>query len=198
MWKRMRTTGIAAGLMAGVAIAGMLAGTTTLAQAADRDELDSFPIGGFRAPIKVIDVAGWSKEDRGRVHLWAIRTTGDVSNQRWIPQHGGTVNGHDLFRFINEGSGKCLDKSEDSPNGNGNVVYQHTCHTGPNQLWERIPFNNSPHTQLKNLAGGRCLDVEGPTWQDGATIHVWDCYSTNGEPARSQRWNITEGGFSKG
>ncbi|WP_242909342.1 RICIN domain-containing protein [Actinomadura terrae] len=190
----MRARGIAAGSMAGVAVAGIVAGTTTLAQAAARDELDTFPIGGFRAPVKVIDVAGWSTEDRGRVHLWALRRTGDVRNQRWTPVHSGEVNGHTLFKFVNEYSGKCLDKSEDAPNGNGNVVYQHTCHNGPNQLWERIPFNDSSYTQLKNLAGGRCLDVEGPTWQDGTTIHVWDCYSVNGEPAQSQRWNITEGG----
>ncbi|TYB56224.1 RICIN domain-containing protein [Nonomuraea sp. PA05] len=40
----------------------------------------------------------------------------------------------------NANSNKCLDKSRDAPNGNGNAVYQYTCATTQqaayNQLWQ--------------------------------------------------------------
>ncbi|TYK44007.1 RICIN domain-containing protein [Actinomadura decatromicini] len=175
----------AAGSMAAVAAAALLVGASAPAHAAN----PTF-ISGFLNPTKVIDVEGWSTQDRGRVHLWDLRHTDDVRNQRWFVEKVGVLNGHDVFRFRNALSGKCLDKSEDTPNGNGNAVYQYACHDGNNQKWEKIPFGNDPWTQLRNVAGGRCLDIEGPRWENGRTIHVWDCYGSDGKPAWSQRWNI--------
>lgn len=136
--------------------------------------------------IGVLDVAHYSEADRGRVHLWSYRTTGEVRNQRWNVTKLYTVNGHDVFRIVNVKSGKCLDKSEDVPNANGNAVYQYTCRSTANQEWEFIPGPDSQWRwgQLKNRAAGRCLDIQGPSFTEGATIHVWDCYST-----WSQRWN---------
>ncbi|GAA4241759.1 hypothetical protein GCM10022254_71920 [Actinomadura meridiana] len=188
MKTRMRTSRFAAGSMAGVAVMAMLFGTTSPARAATTSYVTA--IRGLLNPTKVLDVEGWSRDDRGRVHLWEFRTTDDVRNQRWIVERVGDMNGHDVFRFINQLSGKCLDKSDDNPNGNGNLVYQFTCHGGNNQNWEKIPFGDDGWTQLRNVAGGRCLDIEGPRWDNGATIHVWDCYGSDGKPAWSQRWNI--------
>lgn len=184
----MRTSRVAAGSMASAAAAALLFGVSTPAHAAPTAN-PTF-ISGFLNPTKVLDVEAWSRDDRGRVHLFDLRHDGEVRNQRWIVQRVGDINGHDMFRFVNELSGKCLDKSEDAPNGNGNRVYQFTCHDGNNQKWEKIPFGNDPWTQLRNVAGGRCLDIEGPRWENGATIHVWDCYGSDGKPAWSQRWNI--------
>lgn len=125
---------------------------------------------------KVLDVANWSTADRGPVHLWAHRTTGNVNNQRWYLYLTGRLNGHPVYQIRNVNSGKCLDKSESVPNANGNAVYQYQCHEGNNQKWEVIPWGNQGGGMLRNLAGGRCLDVAEFDWSDGAKIWVWDCH----------------------
>jgi hypothetical protein len=185
MRMRTRARQAAAGTMAGVAVTGLL-----LANASPAHAAYTTYISGVLNPTRVLDVADWSRADRGKVHLWDLRRDGEVRNQRWTVEQVGTLNGHGVYRFRNALSGKCLDKSDDAPNGNGNAVYQYTCHGGNNQKWEKIPFGNNGWTQLKNVAGGRCLDIAGPRWANGATIHVWDCYGSNGSPAWSQRWNI--------
>ncbi|WP_173390977.1 RICIN domain-containing protein [Actinomadura litoris] len=129
------------------------------------------------------------------MHLWEWRNFSPetyVWNQRWSRElMGHSASGNPVYRFINAHSGKCLDKSEDSPNGNGNLVYQFECNYHFNQLWEAIPSGDYGYWQLKNFAGGRCLDIEGPREDNGTTIHVWDCYSIDGKPAPNQVWNIT-------
>ncbi|MEV0198448.1 RICIN domain-containing protein [Nonomuraea sp. NPDC050691] len=132
---------------------------------------------------KVLDIRGYSTEDRGQATLSDHRTSGEVRNQRWIVEEVGNTNGHRLIRLRNVLSKKCLDKSEDVPNANGNAVYQYGCSSASNQKWEVL--GSSGHVQLKNVAGGRCLDVKGPDFTNGAILHVWDCYST-----WSQRWNV--------
>ncbi|WP_371780639.1 RICIN domain-containing protein [Streptosporangium subroseum] len=182
----MKMKRIAAGAIASVAVTGMLVGTSTPAHAM------AYPtyFSGFLNPTKVLDVANYSLADRGKVHLFALRSTGDVRNQRWTARQVGTLNGNITYEIKNQLSGKCLDKSESQPNANGNAVYQYGCTGANNQKWEKIPYGSSGWTQLKNVAGGRCLDIQNQSWVDGATIHVWDCYSQSGAPAWSQRWNI--------
>ena len=120
--------------------------------------------------------------DRGRVVLGG-RTGG--SRDQWVVEQVATRNGHGVYRLKNVYAQKCLDKSQDVANANGNAVYLYTCSNADNQRWEKIPNGSSGWTQLKNVAAGRCLDVKGPTFSDAIPIHVWDCYST-----WSQRWNI--------
>lgn len=140
---------------------------------------------------KVLDIANWSTVDRGPAHLWALRTTGTVSNQRWtivkymtLYTTGTPV---DVYYFQNQLSGKCLDKSQDVLDANGAAVYQITCSYHDNQLWEFFPGfgGNSNWGELANLSDGRCLDVHGASFTDGAPLQVWDC--TGGW---NQRWNI--------
>nr|WP_221377306.1 RICIN domain-containing protein [Actinoplanes polyasparticus] len=135
---------------------------------------------------KVIDVAGWSMDNRAKVQLKSLSTTGNVRNQRWVITE--EVPGANIWSFRNVLSGKCLDKSRDAPNGNGNVVYQYTCNTGSaNQLWKWlsvVPGNK--WGMLQSLSGGRCLDVRGKSFTDGAPLQVWDCVGD-----WNQRFNIS-------
>jgi hypothetical protein len=114
--------GLLAALMASAA---MLVAVSPAPAHADADNIW---IGVLNPPgssgERVLDVANYSEANRGRAHLWSLRTTGEVGNQRWNVKTVGTVNGHSVYKIVNVKSGKCLDKSEDVPNANGNAVYQ--------------------------------------------------------------------------
>jgi len=172
--------------VAAIGIAAAVAGGAVPANAAGPTYISV--LGPYNATdTKVLDIANWSMDNRGPAHLWTLRTTGNVDNQRWYVFDSGTLNGHRVVELVNVNSNKCLDKSEDVPNANGNAVYQYRCTGLNNQLWEFIPGPDafSHWGELKNVAGGRCLDIQGPSFTDGARIHVWDCYG-----AWNQRWNI--------
>ncbi|WP_141329001.1 RICIN domain-containing protein [Myxococcus sp. AB025B] len=47
---------------------------------------------------------------------------------------------------------------------------------------------------IVNKSTGRCLDIDGPSTADGATIHPWDCHT-----GASQLWVVepTDSGYSR-
>jgi len=173
--------------MTGIAAATLL---TTIgaapAQAASYTYISVLTPSGYSG-TKVLDITDYSTADRGRAQLWALRTTGEIRNQRWSIEQVGTLNGHGVYRLVNQLSSKCLDKSQDTADANGNAVYQYSCSGTSNQQWEFIPGTDSYSRwgQLKNVSDGRCLDINGPSFSDGAVLHIWSCYAT-----WSQRWNI--------
>jgi hypothetical protein len=127
--------------------------------------------------LKVVDVKSWSTQDRGIVHLWDLRWTGNVLNQRWRFYWNPYIEG--TYLIVNAHSGKCLDKSMDRGNFNGAPVYQYTCHYGSNQSWRllpRWPDGTGPY-RLQNQADFRCLDVTNYRFQDGTPLTVWNCHT---------------------
>lgn len=168
-----------------VASSALLVGATP-AQAAITTWISVKTPSGAIGP-KVLDVANWETRDRGDVHIWSLRTTGNVNNQRWtITEIGGAGTG--VYQIRNVNSGKCLDKSLDAPDANGTRVYQYTCQTGwiTNQAWRFVRVEaGSNWGLLKNASGGRCLDVRGKSFTDGALLQVWDCVGD-----WNQRFNI--------
>ena len=138
---------------------------------------------------KVLDIRDKSTQERGIAQIWDLLPTSSLTrNQRWAARQ--TANGSGVYEIVNELSGMCLDKSQDTPNANGNKVYQAVCRHTPNQQWRLIhtvDYSNSTWewAELQNLDGGRCLDVPGAEFVAGKALVVWDC---NGN--RNQRWNI--------
>jgi hypothetical protein len=110
-------------------------------------------------------------------------------NQQW-ESRVCELAGNDYLQFRNLKSQLCLDKSEDTPNANGNLVRQYTCTGTNNQLWKRQSQGGSigKWKQLKNLAAGRCLDIHYERWVTGQHLVVWDC-AVASAPSRSQQWN---------
>jgi hypothetical protein len=150
----------------------------------------SEPDGASIGPM-VIDMTGASKVDRGRAQLWLLRTP-VPSNQRWtiteIPAAIGPA-----YQIKNLNSGKCLDKSQDYPDANGNVVWQTTCHhldvnnsDSDNQSWLFVQIGSSKWGELENASDQRCLDATGYAYSNGTPLQVWDCNAT-----WNQRWNIS-------
>ena len=135
---------------------------------------------------RVVDVAGWSFDDRGRVHMWDFRSNGNVTNQRWdfINLGGG------YYQIKNQNSGKCLDKSMDNGNVDGALVYQYSCSANhpSNQVWylDNLGLNGYPH--IRSKADNRCLDIRGKVDADDATVQVWSCNSVGWNQAWAPTW----------
>jgi Ricin-type beta-trefoil lectin domain-like len=133
-------------------------------------------------PERVVDIANWGKTNRSAIHLWHWAANEcNSSNQIWEFVKTGTSFGEPVGLLRNPVSGRCLDKSLDKPDADGNAVYLYDCNYTTNQLW-RIR-NDGDSYELVNQSDGRCLDISNYGWEDGATIQVWTCTF-----AWNQRW----------
>lgn len=143
---------------------------------------------------KVIGIDRGLKTDRAKA---IIADYHDDPNQRWhtrsckIDDRGFIFDQHKNWK-----SKKCLDKSEDAPNGNGNVIYQYTCGDtyadAKNQLWLR---QNGGHSvegwqQQRNFAGQGCIDIKNEQYANGAELVQWDCAPNAWDTeSHTQQWN---------
>jgi hypothetical protein len=125
---------------------------------------------------KVLDVAGWSREDGANVQQWSFA---GQRNQRWdvIDVGRGEV------AIISQNSGRVLDVSGFSTSNGGNVQ-QYRWSGQNNQRW-RIESDGRGTVRIVNVNSRKCLDVLRKSKDDGANIHQWDC---NGD--RSQQWRM--------
>jgi hypothetical protein len=110
-------------------------------------------------------------------------------NQRWVSRNCNLA-GNIYLQYKNEKSQKCMDKSQDRPNANGNLVYLYPCSGANNQLWQRRTQggSNGQWQQQRNLSAARCLDVVNRLYVNGSYLHMWDC-ATNLQPNFAQQWN---------
>ncbi|GAA1216651.1 ricin-type beta-trefoil lectin domain protein [Rhodoglobus aureus] len=93
----------------------------------------------------------------GEVQIWSCN---GLANQIWSLERDGTLNNTDI----------CMQLSPSSL-GNGELVSAATCSpTAANQRWSR--FANG---QLRNVAAGRCLDLDSGNLTNGRQLIVWDC-----------------------
>ena len=155
----------------------------------------------FRTPTstdrKVLGISGGSKANKARAIIADYH--GDP-NQRWDVRACSIDDFNQTFwlQLKNGKSNKCLDKSEDAPNGNGNIIYQYTCeNTYPeslNQLWNRRQGGGSVDwwRQLWNAAGGGCIDIRNEQYANGAELVQWDCAPNAWDVnSHTQQWNTT-------
>jgi hypothetical protein len=133
-------------------------------------------------------ISGASMDNRARAILYQFL---NAPNQYWRKNIKFNMSdGTPVYEIINVKSGKCLDKSLDVPDADGNVVYQYDClgANATNQNWyQRVRQGSVGRWQeLVNYSDGRCLDIAGPAYTNAAVLHVWHCYDN----AWSQQWNI--------
>jgi len=141
---------------------------------------------------RVLDVTGGSGANGTPVQLWQQASGNTVNTQQWgvrarAVRNNDTEYGYEIYNW---GSGKCLDRRSDIPIGNGNPVQMWACNPStetvrPSQLWWAVKVGSSNWVMLKNGIDGRCLDVTGVSYSNGARLQAWDC-SANW----NQRWNI--------
>ncbi len=116
--------------------------------------------------------------------MWEYRQSGNVANQRW--QFLPTLDGR-YFQILNLNSGKCLDKSMDNGDVNGEPVYQFNCTWyAHNQQWYFEQRGVAGYAVIRNAEDGRCLDIRNFDTSNGAPVQVWDCNS-----ASRAQWNQT-------
>jgi len=175
-------TSLTFGVPGGVAQAAAQAPIHSMSGPGNIDSADISNIGpnlNF-SPFRVLDVEGWSTANRGRVHMWDYRTTGNYNNQRWTTR---LVAGS-WYQIINVNSHLCLDKSMDNGDRDGALVYQYTCDPSKpyNQLWAFEPGGINGYWTIADAQDGRCLDIRDFNPNIDATVQVWSC---------SGAWNQT-------
>jgi hypothetical protein len=53
-------------------------------------------------------------------------------------------------------------------------LIQYPCGNGKNEFWKIVPSGNG--YQIKSaLDENKCLDVRGPSVDNGTAIQIWDC-----------------------
>ncbi len=126
------------------------------------------------AGTKYVEIGAWSLDQKAPAQIWQPNTGSPPNtNQRWrlACQSDGT------WVLVNVNSGKCLDKPLGAVDGTD--VYQYTCHYGDNQRWwhdyRGTDAYGRDYWALVNKHDLRCLAIEGPSWTNGAKVHVWPC-----------------------
>ena len=56
----------------------------------------------------------------------------------------------------------------------GTAIIQWSCHGQANQQWEEVPANGG--FTLRSKASGKCLNVSGISYTQGAKMHLWNCH----------------------
>jgi hypothetical protein len=155
---------------------------------------------GFKTPVsgdrKVLGIDGGLMANRARAIIADYHSD---PNQKWLIRVCTIDNFQQTFwyQFMNDKSDKCLDKSDDAPNGNGNIIYQYTCENSYpaalNQLWSRQQAGGSVDfwRQLRNEAGRGCIDIHNEQYANGAQLVQWDCAPNAWDVnSHTQQWNI--------
>ena len=124
---------------------------------------------------KCLDVAKGSKADGAPVIQYDCH---EGPNQKWRVQEAA----EDSYRIVNANSGQCL-QAHGGATAAGTPVVQAPCDGRPGQLWALSPSDAS--YQLKESAGGLCLDVPHASRENGVQPALWDCHG-----GVNQEWKI--------
>lgn len=120
---------------------------------------------------KVLDVAGWSRNNLGTVFGWEAH---GGNNQKWT-YNDFTKN------IVSTHSGKCLDALYAGTN-NFTKIIQYDCHGGNNMKWDFLE-----NGQIRNVNAQRCLQADpGNTNNNGFNVYLYDC-NPNSE---HQQWSV--------
>ncbi|MEV6243610.1 RICIN domain-containing protein [Lentzea sp. NPDC051838] len=133
---------------------------------------------------RCVDVFGNSQNNGAPVILWDCRTA--AQNQHWSAIGVAGNSEYGTVIFANRSSGKCLDLNGGSVD-NGATVIQWNCHNGSNQRWDIVlPTGVDPGTydgpiMFRNLATGKCLDLNGGSSANGTAFIQWDCKGSDNQ-----------------
>lgn len=190
------------GFLASLAVAGLLvvqhplgvaAGSivarpalnTTLTQSQGGVEIIS---GANTAQCLDADSNNLSNANGDPVQLWQCN---GAANQDWQPVFlGFSPLGFELFEFINQANGWCLDARSQGGYVNGNPVQGYPCNGNANQIWEfEFVFDPTTLSAAPSFANGAnlnlCLDASSQQgYTNGDPVQLFTC---NG--AANQSWS---------
>jgi hypothetical protein len=82
---------------------------------------------------------------------------------------------------------KCVGPASNGT-GNGTLMEVQDCNGGNNQAWTVTANAGNGAFTFKNVASGRCLDVNGVSTADGARIQLWDCSGQTNQQYKIQSY----------
>jgi len=134
----------------------------------------------------VLDVKAWGTTARTPVQLWHNRINECPSwNQVWRIEDRA---GGSYFAIISP-NGLCLDQSLDIAPHDGAPVYLYPCDVNAvNQWWYVGSTQFDGHIQFVSANDGRCLDVAGYDWRDGAFLQMWRCIDDRSAWNQAWKW----------
>jgi hypothetical protein len=104
-----------------------------------------------------------------------------------------SVNSNQAFYLLQNGSNweitmganqaKCLGPNNNGT-GNGTTMVVQDCNWSSAQSFQAMPMTTSGVYAFKNVASNRCLNVAGPTTNNGAALQLYDCGTTPGTNAQ--------------
>jgi hypothetical protein len=141
------------------------------------DVSDESTPGWTDAPIKIstspgmcMDVAGGSKSNGGRIHMWKCH---NGANQDWTYMP-------DTQQIKDKNSGKCLDLPRGRQH-NGNQLQTWSCGArNNNQKWEIVNDN-----VLRKPGTNKCVDISNNSTKKGTNVQLWDCHDGD-----AQKWSF--------
>lgn len=112
---------------------------------------------------------------------------GSGDNQMWDFQPTRVMNGTQLFEFVNDKSGLCMDLPNYGSDPAGTHVYTYYCNSNPaadNQEFYLNDVSGNGDYEVVNYSDGLCLDVSG--WASNGSdlannlpLTVYPCYNSS-------------------
>ncbi|MDH6133027.1 hypothetical protein P3T37_002421 [Kitasatospora sp. MAA4] len=111
---------------------------------------------------------------------------GSGDNQMWDLQPTRVVNGTQLYEFVNDKSGLCMDLPNYGYEPAGTHVYIYGCNSNPaadNQEFYLNDVTGNGDYEVVNYDDGLCLDVagwasDGSDRANGLPLTVYPCYNS--------------------
>ena len=93
-----------------------------------------------------------------------------------------------LYQISVKATGQLL-SVHGSATANGSIVEEQPAHGTADQRWSLTATAAAGVYQIDNVQSQTCLDVNGGSTGDGATVWIWSCGS-----ATSQQWKLSDAG----
>jgi hypothetical protein len=116
--------------------------------------------------------------------------TNGTAVQQW---QTGSTNPNQAFYLLQNGSdwkitmganqAKCIGPNNNGTSNSTTIVIQ-DCNGSTAQAYTAMPMSTQGVYAFKNVASGRCLNVQGPTGNNGALLQLYDCGNTPGSNAQ--------------
>ena len=124
-----------------------------------------------------IDVCGGSQTTGTCVQQYAT-TAGDANQAFYL-----LANGSNWTITMGANQAMCLGANNNGTT-NGTTVVVQACNGGTAQSYTAMPMSTSGVYAFKNVASGRCLNIQGPSTANGALMQLYDCGTTPGSNAQ--------------
>jgi len=124
-----------------------------------------------------IDVVGGSQATGTGIQQYQTQS-GNINQAFYM-----LANGSNWTIAMGANQAMCLGASNNGT-GNGTMVVIQACNGSAAQSYTAMPMSTSGVYAFKNVASGRCMNIQGPSTANGALMQLYDCGTTPGTNAQ--------------